>query len=427
MNKRILLINPNRYAEPPVIPVGLEYVGSYLEQAGFDVRMLDLCFADEPEAAVRRAARECGPALIGITIRNIDSALFNNNIFFLPGIKKIIDAAKESGAPVALGGVGYTSAPEIILKETGADYGVAGPGELAFAQLAGDICGGRTPKSGVISGWDAGIDPDFTPERPFGIDYAKYIEKGGIAGFATQYGCCERCDYCIEAATPVSHRNPAAVISELAALTRMGFSDFHLCDSEYNLDLSFSERFAAALADATLPLKWSLYIKPVPWSEKMFSELKLSGATAITMSVDSFALSGELPRYGFDDLAAITGICRRLGIKLAVDLLTGRPGEPLDSTAAAIDFFKTNRPDAVGVNAYFRVYPGTGFQQTIGRIAADSLIHTASGCGSALEPVFYNHLSIESLKDIIGGDELFKIEGFERSSNYERLQGKSRD
>jgi radical SAM superfamily enzyme YgiQ (UPF0313 family) len=193
----ILMINPNRYRTPPVIPVGLEYVAASLKDAGFDVHVLDLCFEEDPEAAVHRAARGLNPVLAGITIRNIDSALFDNNIFFLPEIKNIIAAVKQNGIPVALGGVGYSSAAESILDETGADYGVYGPGELAFKNLAAVIAEGGNPPKRLINGWQAGIDPDFVPQRPIGIDYGKYLAGGGLAGFATQYGCTGTCDYCI--------------------------------------------------------------------------------------------------------------------------------------------------------------------------------------------------------------------------------------
>ena len=41
-----------------------------------------------------------------------------------------------------------------------------------------------------------------------------------------------------------------------------------------------------------------------------------------------------------------------------------------------------------------------------------------------IRPVFYRHISVEILEEIIGGDPLFRIEGFERSTNYERLKEK---
>ena len=40
-----------------------------------------------------------------------------------------------------------------------------------------------------------------------------------------------------------------------------------------------------------------------------------------------------------------------------------------------------------------------------------------------IRPVFYNSITMDMLKELIGDDPLFKIEGFERTSNYERLQG----
>jgi hypothetical protein len=31
---RVSLVNPNRYLEPPVIPLGLEYLAHYLDRVG---------------------------------------------------------------------------------------------------------------------------------------------------------------------------------------------------------------------------------------------------------------------------------------------------------------------------------------------------------------------------------------------------------
>ncbi len=36
---------------------------------------------------------------------------------------------------------------------------------------------------------------------------------------------------------------------------------------------------------------------------------------------------------------------------------------------------------------------------------------------------FYNLIPVDTIKELVGDDPLYKIEGFERTSNYERLQG----
>ncbi len=421
-NNRILLINPNRYSSPPVIPVGLEYIAASLLASGYDTHILDLCFEAEPVSAIRKTIAAFGPLVAGITVRNIDSALFNNNIFFLPQITSIVSEVKKENIPVILGGAGFSAAPETVLRESGADYGIEGPAEVAITRLIETLFNGKPPEKKVLSGWNIGIDPTHAPTRPVGIDYRKYLDNGGIIGFATQYGCTDPCPYCIEAGKRVHFREPEAVIKELSILTEKGYENFHLCDSEYNLDLGRSVRFAKMLADASLPMKWSVYMKPAPWSEELFYELKRSGASTITLSVDSFVLSSNESRYCFSDIENIIRICRELEIKSAVDLLTGYPEESPASTVSSIEFFKKHRPDTVGVNAYFRVYPHTKLCDYI-KIKPDIPLNKSDvTVDSSAAPIFYNHLSVDELRELIGGDPLFRIEGFDRTTNYARFR-----
>ena len=45
---KILLINPNRYHDPPVMPLGIEYLAGAVTESGHDVYVFDLCFSDNP-------------------------------------------------------------------------------------------------------------------------------------------------------------------------------------------------------------------------------------------------------------------------------------------------------------------------------------------------------------------------------------------
>jgi radical SAM superfamily enzyme YgiQ (UPF0313 family) len=421
MPDTILLINPNTRREPPVIPLGLEIIGSALERAGHTVEILDLCFESDPVGTAAETVRRVRPLFAGITIRNVDSAIFDNNEYFIPGIQKIVQAVKNEGAATVLGGAGFSAMPELVLKETGADYGISGPGERAIVDFADDMKSSAAPDR-IIDGWSAGIDPSFVPERPFKIDYDKYVSNRGIIGFNTQYGCPSRCEYCIEAGTKVIHRDPAAVVREIMSVRKLGFRNFHLCDCEFNLNLDFSERFASELADAAPDISWALYMKPAPVSDRLFSLLKKSGAIAITLSVDSVAPDSPDSTYSFDDTARFIRLCRENNIKIAVDLLTGLPGEPLESTVKTLDFFRNNRPDTVGASCHVRVYPGT--KTHVGLIGREDMAPflTRPLDDGRLDPVFYNHLSTERLKEMTADDTMFKVEGFENSSNYERLK-----
>ena len=52
---KLLLINPNRYHNPPVMPIGLEYLSGAVTAAGHDVEVLDLCFSDKPMDELSKA------------------------------------------------------------------------------------------------------------------------------------------------------------------------------------------------------------------------------------------------------------------------------------------------------------------------------------------------------------------------------------
>ena len=62
---RILLINSNRLKHPwPVIPFGLCYVASSLESAGHEVRVLDLCFTENPANEIERLVPDFNDSVI---------------------------------------------------------------------------------------------------------------------------------------------------------------------------------------------------------------------------------------------------------------------------------------------------------------------------------------------------------------------------
>ena len=47
----IALVNTNRM-KPPIAPIGLEYVAEALRIEGYDIEILDLCWADDWSSAV---------------------------------------------------------------------------------------------------------------------------------------------------------------------------------------------------------------------------------------------------------------------------------------------------------------------------------------------------------------------------------------
>lgn len=415
---KLLLINPNRYRTPPVIPIGLEYIASAARNSLHTCRILDLCFSEDPIADINHTLNKYKPEAVGITIRNIDTVLFDNNVFFLEEIRSYVQLAKKRRIPVIVGGTGYSFMPETILEYLGADWGIDGPGERAIIDLLDRMEGKRYSIGGVYNGWHCCFDPDLVIERGSLIDYERYIAEGGIVGFQTQKGCHERCSFCSEGNGNVLYRNPEAIIDELHRLANRGFTTFHLCDTEFNQNLDFCKSFLTRLIDHGPVITWTVYMKASPADSELFSLLKKSGVNLVTLSLpsgpDSYEHAGEISRFAKDN-----------GIRLAVDLLVGLPGDTRETVERVFDRMREIAPDTVGVNSTIRLYP----KCAVTRIILDSPEHRQHLLGAVnnnpdlIYPVFYRSFTVDMLRDIIGGDPLFKIEGFERTSNYQRLGG----
>lgn len=417
----VMLLNPNRYHIPPVPPIGLEYLMTPLLQNGHTVFITDLCFSTDVYQDVQNAIKEHKPNLIGITIRNIDTSQYPHTEFFLEEIKQIIAFIKRYyELPVVIGGAGYSALPENVLRFLQADYGISGPGEGALPALVNKLEQGAFSPP-LINGWNFPVNPELFHKRGIGLDYKKYRENSGSAGFETQKGCTASCIYCLEANRPHLKRSLYPIIAEIRSLRESGNDNFHLCDSEFNIDLSYSTTFCEALISEAVSIRWSLYMKPEPVSEKIFTLLKTSGADLITLTVNSY----ELPLPGYrNSVAQCIDCARKNGLTLVVDLLMGFPFESVDALRSTIDFFRIHRPNSVGVNYSIRIIPNTPLYNYFmkNHDKRSSLIAVHKGDNEFLYPVLYQHSNSSQIPDWISNDSLFRIEGTEGGTNYQRFQ-----
>src|SRR3972149_4831362 len=150
---KLLLINPNRYHHPPVIPLSLEYIAGELLNSNHDCQVLDLCFSGHPEKDIEKSVSSYKPDLVGFTIRQIDTVLYQNNEFFMDEITGYIKLCKNLELTVVLGGAGFSIMPLQTLHYTGADYGITGPGEKAIIKLLDNI-EKNNDSPAILNGYD---------------------------------------------------------------------------------------------------------------------------------------------------------------------------------------------------------------------------------------------------------------------------------
>ena len=149
----ILLISANREMNPyPVFPIGLAYLAGPLARAGHRLRVLDLCFADDAETAVKQVLKEFVPDAVVVSIRNIDNVTFPASRSYLDEIRSVVGLCRRE-ASVILGGSGFSIMPVELLEKLGGDYGVVGEGEEVLVELVSALSRGESHHSlpGVLT------------------------------------------------------------------------------------------------------------------------------------------------------------------------------------------------------------------------------------------------------------------------------------
>jgi radical SAM superfamily enzyme YgiQ (UPF0313 family) len=428
LTMQIALINTNQM-EPPVAPIGLDYVAEALHSGGHAVRLLDLCWEEDALSAINRFFKDSEFELIGMTLRNTDDCAFTSRQSFLSAFTDLVKTVREnSGAPIVLGGVGFSVMPEQILALSKADFGVWGEGEFVLPQLAGRLEKKQPHQDLPNLIWRRDGEWQRNPpswnslsalpamSRKW-VDNGRYFRMGGQAGFETKRGCSGACIYC---ADPVAKGNrvrlrpPVAVVDELEQLVGQGIDALHTCDGEFNIPEQHALDICREIVRRGLggKMRWYAYCSPAPFSRELAGSMRAAGCVGIDFGADH-GNREMLKRLGRDfssiDIRNATRWAKEEGMAVMLDLLFGSPGETKEGIEQTVELVKQSDPDRAGVSLGVRVYPGTGLASTV---ASDEYAAGLSGGKDLFDPLFFLEPQIapfvfDWLNTLIGDDKRF--------------------
>jgi len=408
--RTVVLVNPNRM-RPPVAPLGLEYLATAVEAAGFAPLVVDLAFAEDPVEALADAFRSADPLAVGLTLRNLDDCYMASGAWFLPDASGWVKTIKGlTGAPVVLGGTGFSIAPRPALEATGADYGVRGDGEWPFIELLSALAAGGDVSGvpGLVFRRDGRVEAN--PAKPWDLaelpaqardhlDNARYFAEGGQGAIETKRGCDGGCIYCVDCHTKgrvLRLRDPRRAADEVEALLAQGVDVLHTADAEFNRPYDHAAAVCRELARRGLPVRWYAYASPSPFDAQLAQAMAEAGCLGVDFGADSGdddLLAGLGRDHRGADLAAAAAACKEAGMAVMFDLLVGGPGETRESLQRTVDLVCAVPVDVIGVNIGARVYPGTALADSIlaeGRIAENPCLHgEVEDNEEMLRPVFY--------------------------------------
>ena len=366
---KVLLISANTTNAPhSVYPLGLDYVAGALTPR-HEVRILDMNRAI-PEH-LESEIRDYAPALIGISIRNIDNVDARAAKSFIPGYERIVRLVRGcTAAPIVLGGSGFSIFPGELMSLLGADFGVVGEGE-SISLLIDAIEQGADP-SGlpgiVIKGGPAGAPVPWggaVTRRtcPDDAQLRFYLERGGILNLQTKRGCPFHCLYCTY--PHIEGRRlrlvlPDEVAREARKLQELGARFLFITDSAFNADEDHSLAVAKAFHRQGLTIPWGAFFAPMRPPEGFYDVLAEAGLTHVEFGTESLC-DPQLKRYGKPfgaaDVFAAHESARRAGAHIAHYLLLGGPGEDAQTLNETME-----RAEELGKAVFFafcgiRIFP----------------------------------------------------------------------
>jgi len=399
---KVLLLSANtEQINMPTLPLGLACVAAATRKAGHEVTYLDLMAQEDVQEVIKEAMEKRSPDIVGISVRNIDDQVMDNPAFLLDQVKDVVASCRSfSGAPLVLGGAGYSMYPESALEYLGADMGIQGEGEVAFPTLLDKIQrshdlsetpGLYLPGRGLQAKrtFAKNLDGFPFPQDHLWSSSSMSEDAEFLLPFQTRRGCPMNCSYCSTSTIEgeiLRKRSPALVVEELARQAEKGFDRFYFVDNTFNLPPSYATELCQQLAAAELDITWRCILYPCKVDEELVGLMVKAGCREVSLGFESCCepvLQGMNRRYNSQDVRRVTQILGDHGIHRMGFLLLGGPGETKESVEKSLQFADSLGLEVVKVTTGIRIYPHT----VLARIAlADGVI---SENDDLLQPRFY--------------------------------------
>lgn len=398
---RILLFCLNRERWPePAPPVGTAWVAAALRRAGHEVRLLDLMYVDDVDAAVTTAVAEHRPELVALSLRNVDSTWMHQPNWAVPEARRLTDLVRaQVDCPIILGGAGPSLVTESMLRALDLEVAVVGEGELVVTDVVDAI--GRGASLDNIPGvyhLDRHVNPpahadiwDHFPPAHDLIDYAPYIRDGGGCGIQTKRGCafdCIYCNYPLLEGHKYRRRNPEQIADEMQSVVEsQGIVDFGFTDSVFSFPRKHAREVAEAVGRRKMGARWTAYVNPSDIQPDLVEAMARGGCHAVELGVDvadEDMLASTRKGFGLSALERSIELFHDQGIFIGLYALLGGPGETRASAERSLKFLRRfPQVDAVIFTFGMRIYPGTELERLAreqGYVDADDPL---------IEPRFY--------------------------------------
>jgi anaerobic magnesium-protoporphyrin IX monomethyl ester cyclase len=393
------------FAMQPYPPLGTLYAASFTRENGYSVALFDAMLANSEEEWAQ-ALDQYQPIFAVIYEDSFNYLTKMCLLRMREAAFTMIEMAKERGITTVVSGSDASDHPESYLRQ-GADYVVRGEGEITLVELL-DVLSGRTNSSvGEILGLaflEENVSGAFqsnvglrsgtvriTPDRPdirdldvlpFPawdlVDVSRYrgiwLERHGhySMNMVTTRGCPFHCNWC---AKPIwgqryNSRSAENVVAELHWLQEK-FRPDHIwfADDIIGLKPGWFHRFADLLEEnnSRIPFKCLSRADLILRDDGDIDALKRAGCEILWMGAESGSqkiLNAMEKGTTVEQIYEASAKLRARGIKVALFLQFGYPGETREDIEMTLQMVREIMPDDVGMSVSYPL-PGTRFYENV--------------------------------------------------------------
>jgi lipid biosynthesis B12-binding/radical SAM protein len=377
--KRVLVASSNITREPsPVYPLGLAVVASALAAAGHLVEQFDYLASGESEARWRDAIAAFAPDYICLSVRNLDNCDSINPVAHPSAAGRMVTVARQiTTAPIIIGGPAVSILPEEMIDFIDADHAIVGEGERAVCDLIRDLSQGR-PAPRVVQGPQPLAGGDMAAPL-FSANLASfYLAEGGMLNLQTKRGCpyhCAYCSYPLLEGRRFRHRDPAAVVDDLArAKAEHGADHFFFTDSIFNDAQGRYLAVADELLRRDIGVRWCCYMRPSGFGRAEIALLMRAGLFAVELGTDATTDTTlrELGKgFPFAEALDVNRACVAERLPCAHFVMFGGPGETMDTVTEGLANLERLEHCVVFAYSGIRILPDTALHA---RAVADGVI-----------------------------------------------------
>jgi anaerobic magnesium-protoporphyrin IX monomethyl ester cyclase len=379
--KRVLLMTtapPEKdtwYHGKRLPPIGLMYIASALEKAGYNVQMLDNYLQNKSIEEVKTLVATFAPSLIGITC---GSATYKRCVETAAAIKE----AKPDCA-IVVGGWHASYLPDTLLSHSEIDYVVMGEGERAITQLADALIVGDLKAASAVAGvacrgpegnkHNAPVFIENMDEIPYPARHLLPMEQyNRIVEFLTakpadimsiSRGCVFSCGFCETRklwGNICRGFSPQRVIGEIEDLQkRFGTKGIYFINDNFTLRKERTKELCRLMIQKNLGLEWVCDTRVDLIDDELLELMSQAGCKVIWFGVESGSpkvLKSIGRNTTPEQVEEAFKLCKKHDIRTACSFMIGLPGETIADMEESLKFAKKINPDYCQFNIFI-AYP----------------------------------------------------------------------